>query len=241
MEFHHNGKKYDAICKVPVQLIIGDCKSQDILCGRYGSHNCQGICRDCDFSFENSDDPLVQCTPLKACKINDFIENNDTGALKYHYFHIHDNVFKSVCFGGDEYGINGATPSELLHEFRQGVVDICLGGFYGICKATTLEWINSICNKLSIHALHQSDRDFPLTSFPKGITSLAKITPDEKMGLLLLLFLVMFTTSGMNTFFHTTFSSYHKLFHHLLVFHAFLFKEEHNNILLGEKLNKSGT
>ena len=82
-------------------------------------------------------------------------------------FHIHKNAFKSVCFGGDEYGINGATPPELLHEFRQGVFDIYLGGFYGICGKEATEWIESMCQKLSIHTSHQMIANFHAHHFQR--------------------------------------------------------------------------
>ena len=136
---------------------------------------------------------------MKESKSNDFIEFNYTDASKCHSCYIHDNELKYIVFGGDEYGINGATPPELLHVFRQGVCDISPEEFYGLFKYTTLQWSNSMCNKLSIHSLHQSDRDITHASVPKVITSLEKITDDEKMGLFLALFLVMFTTSGMKT------------------------------------------
>lgn len=226
-KFYLNGHTYPENCKVPVQFIIGDCKSQDGLCGRYGSHNCHSICRDCDCTFENSDDPDLQCVPLKASYINELIKDNDINGLKGLSFHTHENAFTKICFGGDVYGINGATPPELLHEFRQGVFDICLDGFIGICGKPALEWIDCMCQKISIHTSHQSDRQFPRTSFPKGITSLSKVTADEKIGVLLILFLAMYTKSGMAKFFHPEFASYRALFHHLLVFHAFLLKEEH--------------
>ena len=233
-EFNLNGNVYDATCKVPVQFVIGDCKSQDVLCGRYGSHNCHSICRDCDCTFDDSDDPYIQCMPLKSSDINDLIENDNTDALKILSFHHHENAFNSVCFGGDEYGINGVTPPELLHEFRQGVFDTCLDGFYGICSGKAMAWIDSMSQKLSIHTSHQSDRKFPRTSFPKGITSLSKITAEEKIGVLLILFLSMYTKSGVGQFYHPTYSAYRKLFHDLLVFHAFLFKEEHNTLLFND-------
>ena len=123
-EFHLNGNVYEEICKVPVQFIIGDCKIQYVLCGRYGSHNCTGIFRDCDCTFDDSNNPLINCKPLRSLDIQSHIENDDIEALKCLSFHKHVNAFKYVCFGGDEYGINGATPPELLHELRLGVFDI---------------------------------------------------------------------------------------------------------------------
>ena len=77
------------------------------------------------------------------------------------------------------------------------------------------------------HASHQSDRSFPRTYFPKGIFSLSKITADEKVGVLLILFLEMYNKSGREKLNHNTFCAFRKLFHDFLVLHEFLFKEEH--------------
>ena len=44
----------------------------------------------------------------------------------------------------------------------------------------------------------------------------------------------MYTRSGTNQFCHPTFSAYRKLCHDLLVFHEFLFKEEHNTFLFDD-------
>lgn len=84
--------------------------------------------------------------------------------------------FKSVCFGGDICGINGETPAELLHEFRQGIFEQYL-------------------SKQSIHVSHQSDRNFPELTFQK-VFYLWKRSLLMKMGVLLILFLTMYTTSG---------------------------------------------
>ena len=69
-------------CKVPLQFVIGDCKSQDMLCGRYGNHNCQGICRDCDCKFDDSDDPSIKCTPLRSSDIKKLIDDQCMDELK---------------------------------------------------------------------------------------------------------------------------------------------------------------
>ena len=33
------GKSYDVVFKIAVQVIIGDCKGNDELCGTYGNHS----------------------------------------------------------------------------------------------------------------------------------------------------------------------------------------------------------
>ena len=49
---------HQVIAIVVIQCIIGDCKGNDMLCGRMGGHTLQmkGICRDCDISPNDGDD-----------------------------------------------------------------------------------------------------------------------------------------------------------------------------------------
>ena len=50
--------KHDVIVIPVIQFIIGDCKENDLLCGRKGGHsllmNC--LCQDCDISPMHVDD-----------------------------------------------------------------------------------------------------------------------------------------------------------------------------------------
>ena len=50
-----------------IQFIIGDCKGNDLLCGRKGGHSLKmkGLCRDCNISPDDGDDACLN-EPLKC-------------------------------------------------------------------------------------------------------------------------------------------------------------------------------
>ena len=69
LDFRDN--RIHQVIDIPViQFIIGDCKGNDLLCGRMGGHTLQmnGIFRDCDNSPKDGD-YLCIGTPLK-CKFH---------------------------------------------------------------------------------------------------------------------------------------------------------------------------
>ena len=110
---------HDVVFKVAVQVIIGDCKGNDSLCGRFGSHskNSRGFCRDCKVTYEESDDTKHKCV---------FIEKSDICGQSKEYlnsigFHKINNAFDTIDFGAHDMGVYGATPSEPLHAFKLGL------------------------------------------------------------------------------------------------------------------------
>jgi len=56
----------------PVAMMIGDLQSQDKICGRYlVSANVPRLCRACDVTREESDNPDHKCNFLAMTDIND--------------------------------------------------------------------------------------------------------------------------------------------------------------------------
>ena len=68
MRMLKDGKYYAVKMKVPIAFIIGDCEGHDKLCGRFGTHHLENamVCRDCDCSTSQSDEPNVSCSPMLA-------------------------------------------------------------------------------------------------------------------------------------------------------------------------------
>ena len=58
---------HDVIAILVIQYIVGDCKGNDVLCGRKGGHDVRmkGLCRDCNISPQDGDDVCLD-TPLKC-------------------------------------------------------------------------------------------------------------------------------------------------------------------------------
>ena len=112
-------------------------------------------------------------------------------------------VFHSVSFGGDETGIFGATPFEVLHCLLLGIMK------YVLLSLFDYTLISSITNKkgetttstskpfkqstfeqrlriASLASKRQSDREMPRSVFNCGVTSLSGIQGQEYVGLSLL-------------------------------------------------------
>ena len=50
-----NGRIFEVVFWPVTQLVLGDCKGADILCGRFGSHRgTKGVCRDCNCPTEET-------------------------------------------------------------------------------------------------------------------------------------------------------------------------------------------
>ncbi len=55
---------------LPLAFVIGDGKSNDHLCGRYGGHRTNRACRACTVSFSSLDNPNHQCQWLQFSTVN---------------------------------------------------------------------------------------------------------------------------------------------------------------------------
>ena len=113
------GIEYIVVFKVAVQVIIGDCKGNDTLCGKYGTHskNSRSFCRDCKVTYDESDDASHHCIWIEPSDVigKPKKEVNNLG------FHKINNAFDSIDFGAQKLGIYGSTPSEPLHAFKLGL------------------------------------------------------------------------------------------------------------------------
>ena len=52
--------------QIPLAFIVGDAKSGDMLCGRYGGYKCNRMSRQCDVPFNKCADPNHECVLLRA-------------------------------------------------------------------------------------------------------------------------------------------------------------------------------
>jgi hypothetical protein len=53
------------LLRVPLAFVVRDVKSQDTITGRYGGNNCARMCRACNDSFIELDDPEHKCVALR--------------------------------------------------------------------------------------------------------------------------------------------------------------------------------
>jgi hypothetical protein len=199
--------------KVPVAFILGDGKSQDHLCGRYGGHNTQRMCRACNVNFENSDQPDFQCKWINHDMFHDKVLTvlNDGEELKCHkreaFKFLHENsqhavinAFHDIDFAGFPRGIFGCTPHDLMHAFLEGVLKYCtrifIKGFSTASQAEIDQCVDVLFGTFRSSEVPNMLR----TNFTKGMTNLTMITADEEIGMALTLLIVAQTNIGQEIF-----------------------------------------
>ena len=181
--------------------IIGDSEEHDTLVGRYGCYNkVQRICRYCDCSFEDSDNPHVNYVYTEREDITGLMTNNNIeqgrellNNISYHYL---NNAFDGLDFGNDKRGLHGLCPAEILHCVRLGLFKMSVQCFFKMMQPRFKTEMDKLLNVMSKQFSHQSDRDVPRTSFKFVISDLTKITAGEWTGILLLLTSALLTRCG---------------------------------------------
>jgi len=183
-----DGREVLLCFKVPLCYVIGDVEGHDDLCARYGSHQTSRLNRECDCPTESADNPDVKCTYVKASLLTELRRKNDNETLKSFAFHNVTNAFDNVCFGANEFGINRATPSEVLHSIQKGWYLYALEGFYkGMGGQSVRDFLEGLVARVSMDCAHQSDRKMPRLRFANGILSYANLQAHETTGVLLLI------------------------------------------------------
>ncbi len=176
------GKVYRVTFKIAVQVIIGDCKGNDELCARYGSHNKRtaGFCRDCKVTYEESDNPYHLCQWISP---TDFLHKTEEEINEFG-FHCIENAFSLINFGAGRRGVYGATPSEPLHSFKLGICKYLFDGFVSDhVPKSTIKKIDKMLSSLGSGRQRQSYQPFPkMVVVRNGITSIGTLTADEQFA-----------------------------------------------------------
>ena len=202
----------------PLAFVIGDAKSQDMLCGRFGGCKTQRMSRKCCIPHHECGDPNAQCKFVNARTMERFSElalmkfdpadgrfEPHTGEpvniegltekevdkrckehrRKLHSMsqHRHDSAFVDVWFGENKMGIFGATPTDLMHAFLEGVVKCVVRLFVDpltdSAKADFDFWMDHVFGRFK-----SSERLKHLRSnFTHGFTNLSQLTSDEWAGM----------------------------------------------------------
>ena len=186
-----NGKKYDVIFKIATQVIIGDCKGNDLLCGRYGSHSMKvkHLCRDCNVLTENGDDPNHICTMWTR---NDICNKSKEEMNDISFHHI-NNAFNEIHFGARDLCITQVTPPEPLHGFKLGLCKYLFEGFEKQVAPKTMRLVNQTSRNLSRRLKLPCSENLPaLNPFrTKGVSKCNTLSADEQYARVFVLYLTV--------------------------------------------------
>jgi hypothetical protein len=195
---------------VPVAFISGDAKSQDMLCGRYGTHNTGRMCRACDVSFKDSDKIDYKCKWFKHDHFNQQYnilynecstdKEKDT-AYKYlrrYSQHICYNAFNDIDFAGFERGIFGCTPHDMMHCFQHGVLKYVTRIFINSFTSKEKALIDQFIEYIYFKFCSSESRNMLRYNFNRGMTNMTMITADEEVGQALVLLIIGQMDKGNN-------------------------------------------
>jgi len=148
----------------------------------------------------------------------------------YSQSYIPDHAFRHLDFGANVHGIYGATPNDILHGLKLGIMNYILVIF------TEDEMNNSARHSLEQslkstlpHLRQGGGKQFPRLYFPNGITCLSNTTAEEVVGIVFVTYLLLLTSQGKNALNNKCekmsvfrVNLYVKVFEKLLIFHQWL-------------------
>ena len=108
--------------------------------------------------------------------------------------HVVDLVWFHVNQGPNPRGCFGATPVDPMHAFEEGVVPNILSVILDPLQESAKSSLDALA--LSIVGINRWNSEYPRMNFSGGFSSLTQLTADEKVGKLLLLWIVMQTPKG---------------------------------------------
>ena len=112
--------------------------------------------------------------------------------------HTVDNAFFPLNMGPNPSGIFGATPTDLMHAFEEGVVPYLLDIIVDPLQPQDKTQLDRLANLLFTgnNRRGAARSDYPRVTFSGDFTSLSLLSADEKMGKLLLLYIIGNTPRG---------------------------------------------
>ena len=105
-----------------------------------------------------------------------------------------DLVWFHIDQGPNPRGCFGSTPVDPMHAFEEGIVPNILSVILDPLPDTAKTHLDSIA--LSIVSSNRWDQEYPRMNFSGGFSSLTQLTADEKVGKLVLLWIIMQTPIG---------------------------------------------
>ena len=189
------GTVHDANIIPVIQFIIGDCKGNDLLCGRKAGHSLKmsGLCRDCNISPDSGDDTCIEIRGLKCTYHGkSTIEQKTKDELDAMSFLKIKNAFSKLSFGGCERSIWGATPAEILHALQLGLCEYIAEALDNIFTASAMDVISRTLVGIISEGKRQSERDMPnLGPFKLGLMSVKSLKAKERFARVFCVYLAL--------------------------------------------------
>ena len=100
------------------------------------------------------------------------------------------NTFWEVNLGDNNLGIFGATPTDLMHAFLEGILKYALCLYAESLTPKQQAAIDTLVDNMMGNLRSSKKKDFPRVNFTHGITNLTFLTAEEWAGIALTYLLV---------------------------------------------------
>ena len=196
-----NNNKHDVVAIPVLQYVIGDCKGNDLLCGRMGGHslNMKGLCRDCD--VKPCDGDAICIGEKLKCKFHTMpdIVSKSPSELKDISFLPINNCFSQLSFGGCKRNILGGTPAEILHQIELGLCEYVADAVECLFTQSCIDIISKTVSGIVSYSQRQSERNLPnITTFKQGLLSVKSLKAKERFARVYMLFLALSNSHCIN-------------------------------------------
>ena len=200
-DFPYKGELYrDVHFKIFVPFVKCDNQEADKLCGKYliRTTNVAQLCRACHVPTEQTNDHLHQPVHKTMPEVQNLVQQGDIEGLQSISQTYLLNGFYGLRFNrGNERGIHGACPYDMLHCLLLGVFKYLRDIFFSeLGKASLVSRIiNGLSKEYCKKFRRQSDKSLPKCNFSKGIKS-GRLMGREYRGVLLVMLAVLRSTKG---------------------------------------------
>ena len=177
-----------------------DGEEADALCGKYKvrTGNVKQLCRQCYVPTLEAGDHRANYKNKTQTKIEKLVKAGNLGKLKAISQHYLKNAWYVCRFNqGNDRGIHGACPTEMLHAMQLGIFKYTRDIFFEFLgdTAQVAYEINGLARIYGRLLSHQSDRSLPATNFSRGIKE-GKLMAKDYRGVLLIMAVVLRSTLG---------------------------------------------
>jgi hypothetical protein len=214
---------------MPIAFIIADTQGADKLCGRYLTYSTAvaRVHRACKCPSQQAADTTQKCVWVTMEEMMDIIQSQDKNLMaEYSQQYLPNHAFDGIDFGANPYGVYGATPYDILHGMKLGIVQHTLNMLHDQdMNPTSRHAVDLATTKLMPYFRQGGTSSYPRLYFPNGLSTLTNASGEESVGILFMTYIHLSTKFG-----HQAYSNhnhkftmmkgikYIKIFEFLLVF-----------------------
>ena len=182
-------------------MVKCDTDEAELLVGKYRSRSgaVSHLCRYCTCPNEETDNPLARYPFKTVTMVKSLIDAGDLDGLRAISQQYIKNAWYPVRFNpGNDRGIHGACPSEMLHALLLGIFKYIRECFFAQIGpySTLAKEIDGLACEYGDLFGRQSERDLPKTKFSEGIRLGGKIMAKEFRGVMLVIAAVLRSSTG---------------------------------------------